>query len=164
MRYAEIQARCLNSECSCSAEEALKLSRSSFIMRKKALGYYPCDQCGYPMEWLKNRGKTDAQHRSLDQEKRAAKRYSMKRQPGSGSMGHAKSDLTSEHFRGELKETTRKSFSVKLDILEKIEKECEGGQHPFLEVEFQGVFPHKRYVVLPDWVFKWLKELSEEEA
>jgi hypothetical protein len=49
----------------------------------------------------------------------------------------------------ECKETTRKSFSLKLEELMKIEKEARGGEQPLFEVQFQGVHPVKTYVVLP---------------
>jgi hypothetical protein len=115
-----------------------------------------CWKCGVRMTVRKNkRGRSDSQKRSQDQEKRAAKRYSMRKQPGSGSRDGAKGDLRDVgKRRAELKETIKKSFSLKLDVLEKIEREATGSEDPLLEIEFQGVFPHKRYVVLPDHAYE----------
>ena len=115
-----------------------------------------CWKCGVRMTVKKNkRGRSNSQKRSQDQERRAAQRYGMRKQPGSGARDGAKGDLRAPGVRrAELKETIKKSFSLKLETLEKIEREATGLEDPFLEVEFQCVFPHKRYVVLPDWVFE----------
>jgi len=58
--------------------------------------------------------------------------------------------------RGECKFTRAQSYSIKLQDLLEIERHASGDEKPFLEIEFQGVFPHKRYVVLPDWAFQSL--------
>jgi hypothetical protein len=115
------------------------------------------------MEWkVMGTGRTDAQKRSRSQEKRAARRYGMWQQAASGSKVHAKSDLRDPgKFRGEMKETTRASFSLKLETLMKLEKEADTAEVPLLEIEFQGVHPFKRYVVLPEWAFTSLKEAKQ---
>lgn len=123
-----------------------------------------CYDCGVEMRagWCVGRRESkkiarhrDNQKRSQDQEKRAARRYGMRRQPGSGARDGAKSDLRKPgRWRAELKETIKKSFSLKLETLQKIEREAAGAEDPLLEIEFQGVFPHKRYVVLPDHVYE----------
>jgi len=60
----------------------------------------------------------------------------------------------------ECKLTRANSYSLRLDLLEKIEKECEGGENPAFEIEFQGVYPHKRYVVLPGWLYDYYAGLA----
>jgi hypothetical protein len=86
----------------------------------------------------------------------------MDQQVASGSKPHAKADLRERgKFRGGMKETIKKSFSLKLETLMKLEREADTAEMPLLEIEFQGVHPFKRYVVLPEWVFTSLKERSE---
>lgn len=120
-----------------------------------------CSQWSKPTRASKL-GKTDNQRRSQDQEKRAAKRYGGRRQAGSGSSHRAKGDFVAEgKIRGECKFTRAKSFSVKLEELLKIEKEASGMEMPLFEVEFQGVFPHKRYVVIRSEDYEALKDAQE---
>jgi hypothetical protein len=47
---------------------------------------------------------------------------------------------------------------LKLESLTKLEQEASAGEVPVFEIEFQGVFPHKRYVVLRDEDYQALKE------
>lgn len=139
------------------------MSKASFNMRKRSLGYVACPSCNQPMQWQVTRyGRSDSQKRSRSQEKRASKRYGMKQQVASGSKPHAKSDLRDQgKYRGEMKETIKKSYSLKLETMMKLEKEADTGELPFLEIEFQGTHPFRRYVVLPEWAFASLKERSE---
>lgn len=129
-----------------------------------------CLNCNVQMKLQRHKvGRSDSQKRSQDQEKRAARRYGMRRQPGSGARDGAKGDLRAPgKRRAELKETIKKSFSLKLDVLMKIEREAAGAEDPLLEIEFQGVFPHKRYVVLPDHAYESminrLEELDADQA
>jgi hypothetical protein len=96
---------------------------------------------------------TNQQKRSRDQERRLAKTFGMQQQAASGALPNVKSDLRDAgKLRGEAKETTKKSFSLKIAELEKLEKEARGGELPLFMIEFQGVHPHKRYVVMPEWV------------
>jgi hypothetical protein len=37
--------------------------------------------------------------------------------------------------------------------LKKIEREAGHGEMPIFEIEFQGEHPHRRYVVMPGWLF-----------
>ena len=57
----------------------------------------------------------------------------------------------------ECKLTRAKSFSLKLAELEKLEREA-AGEDPVFEIEFQGVYPHKRYVVMPGWLYDQFRE------
>lgn len=93
----------------------------------------------------------DSRVRSDSQERRAAKRYDARKQAGSGASWRAKGDLVDEgRLRGECKHTVGRSISVRLDDLLKLERESRGAEQPLFELEFQGVFPHKRYVVLSE--------------
>lgn len=99
--------------------------------------------------------------RSRDQEKRTARTWGMRQQPASGAKGGAKSDMRKRGVaRGETKETINKSFSLKLEELEKLELEAAGKEDPFFMIEFQGVTPHRRYVVAPEWLWLKYKELA----
>jgi hypothetical protein len=64
-------------------------------------------------------------------------------------------------LRMECKCTRASSYSLKRELLEKIEKEAEFGENPAFEIEFQDALPHKRYVVLPGWRYDQLTNLEE---
>lgn len=121
-----------------------------------------CPNCGELFTAVKPkrpklRKKNDNQRRSQEQERKAASRYGMRTQPGSGNKSRAKGDLHKEgDRRGECKFTRSKEYKLKLDELMKIESEAKGPEIPFMEVEFQGVFPHKRFVVLDSRHFEAL--------
>lgn len=125
-----------------------------------------CTGCG---KWFRpgppapeKRGN-DNQKRSKQQEKRAAVRYEARVQPASGSMAGAKSDIRQKGvLRGECKFTRGASFSLKLFELLKVEQEAAGGELPLFEVEFQGVFPRRRFVILRAEDYASMK--SEQEA
>jgi len=125
--------------------------------RRKAGLVYPCKHCGTDLirEGGKTaHGRTDNQKRSRAQEKRAAKRIGGVVQPASGALPGAKGDVRKKgEVRMECKLTRAKSFSLKLEELMKIEQEAERGEAPALEIEFQGVHPKKRYVVIPGWLY-----------
>ena len=63
----------------------------------------------------------------------------------------------------ECKLTRADSYSLRLDLLEKIEKECEQGEYPAFEIEFQGVYPPRRYVVIPGWLYDHYAGLERRE-
>lgn len=110
-----------------------------------------CPKCGTILVKAKKRArrKTDAQKRSIDQEHRAMKAYQVRRQPASGASEHYKSDGRERNKRRvEVKETTAKSYSLKLETLLKLEKEATCGEMPIFQIEFQGIYPYKRYEVL----------------
>lgn len=70
-------------------------------------------------------------------EKHAMKALGAKQTPGSGALVSAKSDGHDEQFQYENKATTKKSFSIKKDILKKIDKEAlDVGRYPVLCVSF----------------------------
>jgi hypothetical protein len=61
-----------------------------------------------------------------------------------------------------MKETTAKSFSLKLAELQKLERESHLGERPLFLIEFQCVSPPKRYAVVPEWVLEGLIAEKEE--
>jgi hypothetical protein len=109
------------------------------------------------------RNKTIQQRRSQDQEHRASKRDGARIQPASGAMDHAKGDL---RIRGlylkECKCTTRESFAIRRDVLDKVGSEASMGEVPVLEIEFQETFPKKRFYVLPEWAFEEYMEMKRK--
>jgi hypothetical protein len=62
----------------------------------------------------------------------------------------------------ECKFTRAASFSLKLAELKKIHDEAAiAGEDPVFEIEFQGVHPHERFVVIPGWLFDHLNGLPK---
>lgn len=107
------------------------------------------------------RGATDDQKRSRDQEKRVAQREGGKRQAGSGSVSGVKGDVRAiGKVRSECKFTRAASFRLKLIELLKIEREASGSELPVFDIEFQRGLVHRRYVVLPEWVYETLMHES----
>jgi hypothetical protein len=105
---------------------------------------------------------SDNQRRSQIQEKKAEQRYGARRQPASGALPHAKSDLLDPgRVRVECKLTRAKSFTLKLEDLKKLEQERRGDEHPVFEIEFQCENPFRRYVVIPQWLYSHLTEEEE---
>ncbi|AUR96017.1 hypothetical protein NVP1215B_099 [Vibrio phage 1.215.B._10N.222.54.F7] len=95
-------------------------------------------------------------------EARVSKKMGSKLMSGSGSQVGKKSDAVLETdsytFRIESKATKNKSFSVKLDVLEKIRKEASDmGQTPVLTVSFTNELGEALqggdYVMIPLWLF-----------
>jgi hypothetical protein len=115
--------------------------------------------CGFVFKPKANKtGRTDAQKRSQSQEKRSAKRNQAGRVSGSGSSHRAKGDIKDAgRLHGECKHTIRRSFTLKLDDLMKAEKEAALGESVLFEIEFQGVHPPRRYVVLTDERYQALR-------
>lgn len=138
------------------------------LKAKTAAGLpYQCSECREDLGefgYKPRRGKTDAQKRSRQQEKRAAKRTGGKLTPGSGNQPGAKGDVrVMGSVRIECKCTTAESFRLKLEDLMKIERAGESGENPILEIEFQGVHPKRRYVVLPGWLYDHYASLSGDQ-
>jgi len=138
---------------------------------KKSLRMSPmralrCGHCtGYfkPEEEAVRKGKTDNQTRSQTQEKRLAKVIGGRSQPGSGSRRGAKGDVRAQgKVRGECKFTRAASFSLKLAELHKIRKEAKG-EMPIFHIEFQGVYPVERFVVLSEDDYRALRGDSDDE-
>jgi len=61
-------------------------------------------------------------------------------------------------MRGECKLTRAASYGLKLADLMKLEKQASKGEIPVFEVEFQGVLPHRRYMILPFWAYETLMD------
>ena len=80
-------------------------------------------------------------------EKRVAKLTGSRRQPASGSRWHARGDLKSKEHLTEVKATARKSYTLKLATLRKIEREAAAqDRDPAFLLEFvtpQGRFLYK---------------------
>lgn len=125
-----------------------------------------CPECRFfatPEVLRGKKGGNDNQKRSREQEKKAEQRYGARRQPASGALPHAKSDLRDPgRVRVECKFTRAKSFSLKLEELKKLERERVGDEHPVFEIEFQGERPFKRYVVIPQWLYSHLVEAEDK--
>lgn len=82
---------------------------------------------------------------------------------GSGASHLAKGDVRARGLmRGECKYTDKKSFSLKLDELVKLEGEAHGGEAPIFEIQFDSASPPRRYYVMPDWHYHQLTHNEEE--
>jgi hypothetical protein len=152
----------LNIECTCGHTNAV--NKLVFNARRGTGLPYTCYECGedlYETGSSPKRGKTDSQKRSRKQEKRAAKRIGGHTTAASGSKAE-KGDVRSVgDTRMECKLTRAKSYTLKLADLEKLEREA-GLEKPVFEIEFQGVYPHKRYAVIPGWLYDQFRETNEE--
>jgi hypothetical protein len=123
------------------------------VLKFGVKGLIQCVSCSGMFKPMKPKrvGPNDNQKRSRSQEKRAAKRYDAKVQPASGAKKTAKGDIRAPgKIRGECKFTRSASFSLKLAELQKLRKEAKGGEVALFEIEFQGVYPPERFVVLSD--------------
>ena len=129
-----------------------KIEYQSAAVTASLLRKVVCPRCKHkfdPRKQKGGKGKSDDLKRSQKQEKSAAKRYGGTRTAGSGSSWREKGDFKERGVhRGECKLTRAKSYSLKLDHLLKVEKEAEGDEVPLLEIQFDGVHPPRRYVVL----------------
>ena len=151
-----------NVECSCG--HVNKVNSLAFNARRNTGLPYTCHQCGgdlYKTGSLPKSGKSDNQKRSQRQEKRAAKRIGGRVTAASGAVGVKGDVRLLGDTRMECKFTRAQSFNLKLAELEKLEREA-SGEDPVFEIEFQGVYPHKRYVVLPGWLYDRIRETNEE--
>lgn len=107
------------------------------------------------------RGATDSQRRSRAQEKRVADREGGNKQPGSGAVDGYEGDVRVAHkYRGECKFTRASSFSLKLQELMKLERQAGSGELPAFDIEFQGINPHRRYVIMPEWAYEALMDAA----
>lgn len=145
----------------CSCGHVTKVNTLVFTARRGSGLPYTCHDCGedlYETGSSPKTGKSDSQKRSKRQEKRAAQRVGGYTTAGSGS-GRTKGDVRAAgDTRMECKLTRAKSFTLKLAELEKLEREVSAGEVPVFEIEFQGVHPHKRYVVIPGWLYDQFRE------
>jgi hypothetical protein len=153
----------LNIECSCG--HLNQVNKLIFNLRRNTGLPYICDECGedlYKSGRSPKRGKTDSQKRSRQQEKRAAKRIGGRVTAASGATREKGDVRAAGDIRMECKLTRRKSFNLKLAELEKLGRETAPGEDPVFEIEFQGVYPHKRFVVIPGWLYDQFRETNEE--
>lgn len=90
--------------------------------------------------------------RAARQERDLAKQLGGRVTPGSGNL-RIKGDVRVTGFtRVECKTTKRRSFSVNMDMLDKIESAAVSAQEiPFMEVELE--LGARRFYVVPDWAF-----------
>ena len=147
-----------------SCEKDTKVNSLIFKKRKGAGLGYTCAHCGENLVetgYKPKHGKTDAQKRSRKQEKATAKRTGGRTTSGSGNQPGDKGDVqVSGSARLECKTTTCKSYTLKLSELLKVEKAGNAGENPVMEIEFQGVHPHRRYAVIPGWLYDHYASLS----
>jgi len=145
-------------------DRTTNVSPAILKQRRRAGLPYTCKHCGADLLThgdKPKRGATDSQRRSRAQEKHVASREGGRRQPGSGAVDGFEGDVrVTGKYRGECKLTRAKSFSLKLEELLKLERQASTGELPAFDIEFQGVNPHRRYVVVPEWVFDALMEES----
>lgn len=72
-----------------------------------------------------------------------------RRQKGSGALPWAKGDAVKKGvWRGEAKQTQKKSYVLKLEILEKLRSECAFGESPIMSIQFTD----KDGSVLDSWI------------
>ena len=77
--------------------------------------------------------------RSAKQERAAADRYGARVVGGSGSTPLSKGDFQKRGLmRGECKFTDKKSYSLKLEDLKKLENEVRGDEGPVFEIQFSS--------------------------
>lgn len=145
-------------------EGGTKVNSLVFKQRSGAGLAYTCAHCSADLVktgYRPKHGKTDSQKRSIKQEKSVARRTGGRTTPGSGNQPGAKGDVRAVASSvTECKCTTRKSFTLKLADLMKIENASHAGENPIMEIEFQGVSPKKRFVVLPGWLYDYYASLS----
>ena len=97
----------------------------------------------------------------VTQERKVAVDIGGRTQPGSGNQWNAKGDVKSESLLIECKSTIHQSFTLKVDVLEKIEREAAlAGREAVLQVEFQGKRRVAKYAVIS---YDRLLELLELE-
>jgi len=155
----------LRSECPCCGNVD---KWNAATLRRGIIKTRSCGVCGAsynPYEQLHKTGPTGGQKRSRAQEKAGAKKYGGSVQVGSGATRHAKGDVqrTGKH-RIEFKSTTSRSFSVKLEDLDRIEKIAAAADEiPAFEVEFSGEFPPRSFTVVPSWLFAQLLSAFNKE-
>lgn len=96
-------------------------------------------------------------------ERRAAKRLKGQRRPGSGALDGAKGDIVKKRFLIESKATKNASIVVKLEWLEKIDKEAlDAGKDPALLLQFVDAAGNpwrgSGWVLLPERIFAEISE------
>ena len=155
----------LNIHCgNCSKEQSINSLVFQARRRSGAGLPFPCPSCQadlYKVGERVKRGASDSQRRSRAQEKRVAQREGGRRQPGSGARDGFEGDVRLVgKYRGECKLTRASSYRLQLSDLVKLEHQAAAGELPVFDIEFQGVRPVKRYVVMPEWVYDTLMSES----
>jgi hypothetical protein len=95
---------------------------------------------------------------SSRQERQVAEMIGGRAQPASGALAFAKGDVRKRGvLRGELKQTSARSFGLKRDDLDKIRSECVGREKPFFSIRFTHpvtLATEDEWVCIPieDWV------------
>jgi hypothetical protein len=83
------------------------------------------------------------------QEERTAREIGGRTTPASGAVWSAKGDATSATVMAECKQTEKKSYALRSDVLEKLLREAyTAAKMPLLQVQFTGP-KGGRYAVLP---------------
>jgi hypothetical protein len=116
-------------------------------------------------------GRTDAKRSRrvvTAQEEEGASLIGGIRHVGSGALSDLKSDASSETWQQEAKQTKHKSFSLKLDVLEKISKEARAqDKQPMLFLWFTAVPDHMAvaddWVIIPATVFAQMERRSSDD-
>lgn len=153
--------------CTACRETNSIYKRAYNASKYSGLGY-PCPSCRAAdltktgeIVNSKVKGPT-VQKRSKDQEKRAARRYGGSRTAASGALDEKGDVRVHGVMRIECKYTAAKSFTLKREELEKIEKEAiAAGEMPVFEIEFQNHHPKRRFVVLREEDFDELNRKSK---
>lgn len=129
------------------------------MKRRRAGLPYPCPNCGVGLEHAVKikKGASDSQKRSRAQEARVATREGGKTQAGSGNAAGYEGDVRKVgRYRGECKLTRAMSYRLRLEDIQKLKLQASGGELPVMDIEFQGVNPPERIVVMPEWAYETL--------
>lgn len=109
---------------------------------------------------------SDSHHRSKQQEAETAKRLGGTQVPGSGC-GNVKGDVrVTGVARIECKTTKHRSFSVTMEMIEKLEHHVltDCGEVPVIEVEMGVSLARRRVYVVPTWAMEFLIEKLSTHA
>jgi hypothetical protein len=112
---------------------------------------------GPPQEWGARPPSRQMRKTSQRQEREMAQLIGGRRQKGSGALVGDKGDVRLQGvLRGEMKLTSKRSFSLTREVLDKIRSECVGRERPFVGLRFINPDTHAtedEWVVIPleDW-------------
>ena len=143
----------------CNNCQAIRFIPVVAVQHARRCGLKPiCPNCGLALCLPDSSSyASDSHRRSHRQEKRVAEREGARCQPASGSCPGYEGDIRKVgSYRGECKITKAQSYSLKLKDLMTIERQAAGSELPVFDIEFDGVAPPRRYVVLPEWVYETL--------
>ena len=97
------------------------------------------------------------------QERTVAVDLGGRRQPGSGSAWYAKGDVKTPKYLVECKQTEKKSYSLQLETIRKIEGEAAmAGREALLQVTFIEPGRQSQYMVVPYHLFLQLTGEGDE--